>query len=271
MRVTAEELFLSKSGLYGSDRPMDDQTFSHDEDRRNQEDTRPKYMKIRDAIYRKYIAGRPSNSVIPPERKLAEEFKASRVTIRKAIGKLEADNVVYKVQGGGTYTVEPGIVKSLKLTSFSEDIRARGMVPSSRVLLHERAQADREASWRLKVSPGADVYLLRRLRLADGEPMCLEEVTVPLEYVPDIEKQNITGSFYDVLQHKYGLLPVWADQVVSPVVLEPGDVKLLQVAPYSPALKIVRVTFDAKGRRIETTTSLYRGDKYMLHYAVKRD
>lgn len=238
----------------------------------NQDETvRPKYLRIKDEIQAKYVQGQPGNHSIPAERLLAREFGVSRMTVRRAVEKLEAETLVYRIQGGGTYTVEPGIVKSVKLSSFSEDIRARGMSPSSKVLLEEHSQADRNASWHLKISPGTEVFVLRRLRLANGEPMCLEEVTVPSQYVPDIKKLDLSGSFYEVLQRRYRLCPAWADQVVSAIVLEPKDVELLGVAPYSPALKIIRVTYDAKGRRIETSTSIYRGDKYTLHYSARRN
>lgn len=231
---------------------------------------RPRYLQIRDDLYAKYVEGRQADALLPPERTLAEEFGVARATLRKAIDELADEGLVYRIQGGGTYCVGPGIAKSLKLTSFSEDIRARGWTPSSRVLSASVVPAAEAVCWRLRLSPGHRIVEIRRLRLADGEPMCLEVCSLPAELVPGLEERDLKGSLYELLAGEYGLEASWAEQDVVATVLSPEDADMLGVAPFSPALRAERVSFDARSAPIEYAVSTYRADRYTLRYAVRR-
>jgi GntR family transcriptional regulator len=232
---------------------------------------RPKYLQIKESLLTRYIEGQPAGHLLPPERVLAEDFGVTRVTLRRAVDELEADGLVYRVQGGGTYCVGPAIAKSLKLTSFSEDVRARGRKPSSDVLHVGIQPAGEESGLALRLSPGDPIVAIRRLRRADGEPMCLESCALSAESVPGLQDLDLTGSLYELIGSRYGLVASWAEQTVEAKVLSPEDAGLLAVPPFSAALRATRVSYDGRGRAIEHCVTIYRADRYALRFAVKRD
>lgn len=232
---------------------------------------RPKYQQIKASLLADHIDGQPAGHPLPPERVLAQDFGVTRVTLRRAIDELEADGLVYRVQGGGTYCVGPAIAKSLKLTSFSEDIRARGRKPSSVVLHVGLAPAGEEAGRALRLSPSDRVLQIRRLRRADGEPMCLEACALAAASVPGLPDMDLTGSLYELIGREFGLHPSWAEQLVEATVLGPDDARLLAVPPFSAALRATRVSYDPRGRAIEYCVTTYRADRYSMRFAVRRD
>lgn len=230
----------------------------------------PLYRRIKAAIDHAYVEGQPADQPLPSERDLAVEFGATRATVRKAIGELVAQGRLYSIRGGGTFCVGPGIAKTLEFTSFSQDIRDRGQVPSSRLLGVEATRAGEHVARRLGLSPGAEVVELRRLRCSDGEPMCLETASLPRTAVPGLADRDLTGSLYELLEDGYGLDLNWAEQDVAAAVLDPDQARLLGVAPFSAALRIERTTFDRHGRRVEFCATAYRADKFSLRFSVRR-
>jgi GntR family transcriptional regulator len=207
---------------------------------------------------------------LPTERELCDELGVSRLTVRRALQQLSAEGLVYRVQGAGTFVAEPQIRKGNTLTSFSDDMRARGLAPSARLLLAEETVAGADQSWRLDVSPGEPLIHLVRLRLADDVPMCLEGVHVVKRYAPDLLEHAGEASLYDLLAERYRIILTQADQSVTATVLEPQDAQQLGVPPMSPALRVERITRDEQGRRVELARSLYRGDRYAFQMGLQR-
>lgn len=104
---------------------------------------------------------------LPTERELSEELGVSRLTVRRAMEQLSSEGRVYRVQGAGTFVADQSIRKGDNLTSFTEDMLARGLSPSARLLLAEETMAGAHHSWRLGVSPGEPLLHIVRLRLTD--------------------------------------------------------------------------------------------------------
>lgn len=207
---------------------------------------------------------------LPTERELADEFEISRLTVRRALDQLENDGIVYRVQGAGTFVSEGRISKSFELTSFSEDMRARGLNPDSRLLTSEVISAGARIGYLLGLSPAEEVVHLERIRTADAAPMCLENCYLPEPLVPGLVDTLGQKSLYVVLEQEYSLRIDRADQVVRATVLEPPAAKLLQVPAFSPAFLVVRTIYDNRGRPIEHAESLYRGDRYSYELTVQR-
>jgi GntR family transcriptional regulator len=208
--------------------------------------------------------------VLPSERDLAAEFGVSRMTARMAIEELADQGFVYRVQGRGTFIDRPWVSKSLALTSFTEDMLARGLRPSTRVVLCEERPAGAAASRDLRISPAAPVIYMRRVRLADEIPICLETVQLPAELVPGLADVPVTGSLYDLLASRYRIRITHAEQRIRATVLEPEEAELLDAAPVSPALLVERISNDKAGRPVERARSLYRADRYDFRVAVDR-
>lgn len=211
--------------------------------------------------------GLEPHSKLPAERELATEFEVSRLTVRRALDRLVNDGLVYRVQGAGTFVATPRITKSVELTSFSEDMRARGLVPGSSMLVHETTQAGPRLGPMLRISPAAEVYHIRRTRTADGEPMCLEDSFLNSQYVPGLINHMGDKSLYKILEQDYGLRMEWAEQSIRATVLEPDVANILNAPAFSPAFFVARTSYDAKDRAIEYAESIYRGDRY--HYELQ--
>lgn len=207
---------------------------------------------------------------LPSERELVTRFGVSRSTVRQAIGRLQEEGLVYRAQGAGTFVADPATIsKSLALTSFSEDMRSRRLSPDSRLLDLTVVPAGVAVARDLSLSPGARVAHVRRLRLADGLPMCIEEVWLPTERVGELDAGLLSGSLYDVLAAR-GIRPDHADQVISATVVDADQAALLAVAPYSPALRVDRTTYDDAGVAVERAESIYRADRYDFRITVTR-
>ncbi|MFI7447988.1 GntR family transcriptional regulator [Nonomuraea sp. NPDC049714] len=207
---------------------------------------------------------------LPTERSLAEEFSLSRLTVRRVLDELELAGQVYRVQGSGTFVSEPRIAKSVELTSFSADMRARGLAPGSLAVTVERVPAGAEVGYALRISPSEEVLRVRRVRTADGEPICLEDVRLPTALVPDDLGEALHGSLYEELSGRYGLVPHRAEQTITATVLDQDSAQALKAPPFSPAFLVRRTTFDARGRAYERAESLYRGDRYAYELTIYR-
>ena len=222
----------------------------------------PKGQQLREVL-EALIAGLGAGALLPSERTLAERYGLARMTVRKELDRLVAEGAAYRVHGRGTFVAESRIVQSQSLTSFTEDITARGMVPGGRVLVHELIEADEALAAALERPPGAPVVHLRRVRTADAEPIALEWVYLPAEDFPGLERVRLENrSLLALLRERYGVTPGLAHQRVSAVVVGPEDAAVLGARPGDPAFQFRRITRRPSGRVIEYARSLYLGDRY---------
>jgi GntR family transcriptional regulator len=207
---------------------------------------------------------------LPTERELANRLGVNRATVRAALDRLTKDGLVERIQGSGTYVAERPIVKTLELTSFTDDMAARGLHAGSEVLSTEEIEADAHLSAALQVSPGATVHHIKRVRTADGVPMALEETNFVADKLPGLLDEQLTQPLYALIHDKYGIAIEAARQSIRATVLDPEEAKWLHCAPYSPALHVRRTSVDAQGVPIEYATSLYRGDRYEFEVDLSR-
>lgn len=229
-----------------------------------------KYEALGERLGHELIDALRAHDRLPGERELAGRFGVSRMTLRRALDELEVAGRIYRLRGAGTFVAEPTVTKELTLTSFSEDMRARGLEPGSRVLEQRERPAGAEVGRDLGLSPVEPVAFVRRVRLAGRAPMCLEEVVLPARLVGGLLDAPLEGSLYEALRERHGIEIVRADQQIRATVLDPEDAELLEVPPLSPALDVERVAFDQRGRPVERTRSLYRADRYAFHHALTR-
>lgn len=207
---------------------------------------------------------------LPTERELAESFGVTRLTVRRALDQLGYEGRVYRTQGAGTFVSEPRIAKSVELTSFTQDMRARGLVPGSIDTKVEEIAAGAEIGARLALSPRDHVAHISRVRTADGEPMAIENTYIPAKLAPGLAERAIEGSLYQLLTETYHLKVEKAEQSIHATVLDPPLAKQLGVPEFSPAFKVLRVAYDARNRRIEYAESVYRADRYSYDFIIYR-
>lgn len=203
---------------------------------------------------------------IPSERELSARYGVSRMTIRQAIGALTRSGTLYARSGKGTFVADRKIEQPLqRLTSFTEDMRARGLQPSSRLLVAERIGAPLEIADALGLAPGADLVRVSRLRLADGEPLAVETAQLPHARCPGLLSHDLaTRSLYDVLHAEYGITLASARQTIEAALPDDEERALLELPDGVPVLRIRRLTHAAGGPPIEFVRSVYRGDRYQL-------
>jgi GntR family transcriptional regulator len=201
---------------------------------------------------------------LPAERDLAKRMGVARMTIRRAVDRLVADGVVERRHGSGTYVVPGPFVRALALTSFSHDMRERGLEPSSRLLSFSRMPADDAVAGQLRVAPGAQVFRFTRLRLADREPMALETVWIAASTVPALTGADLDDSLYDILFLRYGITVGSAKVTIAPVLPDQTTQRLLEIGSAQACLRLSMVDSDARGRVIMIANCIYRGDTYQL-------
>ncbi|RYG11581.1 MAG: GntR family transcriptional regulator, partial [Caulobacteraceae bacterium] len=161
---------------------------------------------VRDAIEHKVLK---ADQALPAERDLASELSVSRITVRKAFDGLVAEGLLSRRQGAGTF-VAARVEKSFsRLTSFSEDMAARGRKATSSWINRSEGAVTPEEALTLGLSPGTAVYRYQRIRYADGMPMALEYSTVPASCLPSL--MSVEPSLYQALDAN-GLRPTRALQ-----------------------------------------------------------
>jgi GntR family transcriptional regulator len=222
-----------------------------------------KYHAVRDRV-RDLLEDLTVGDALPAERTLATELGVSRMTLRRAIDELVLDGLVVRRQGAGTFVAAPKVARPLAATSFSEDMRRRGLVPSSVTLSVETIHAGAQLARRLEVSPADRILRIVRQRSADGQPMALETLHVPTTIVPELAPADLTGgSFYELLASR-GIQLERAVQTIEPTVTDEGESERLEVPLHSPAFLFERTSRDVDGRVVEFVRSVYRGDRYKL-------
>ena len=220
----------------------------------------PLYRQLENALKQALTASQiKRGAVIPSERVLSQNLDLSRVTVRKAIEGLVSDGILERRQGAKT-VVSSRLEKSLAtMTSFSEDMRSRGLDPGCTWISREISRPSPAEMMALGISGSEKVVRLRRLRTADGMPIAIELATLPARFVP--EPQAIGDSLYEYLETT-GALPVRALQRMQ---AKPGTEEELRLlaAPEDTSLLIMeRRCFLADGQIVEFTQTKYRGDVY---------
>lgn len=225
----------------------------------------PKHVQLRERLAERARTMAPGDA-LPSERVLMEHYGVSRATVRKALDALEVDGVVSRAPGKGTYVSANRVLSTLHLASFTEDMRRRGHVPSTRVLSVERQSPQGAARLHLGDGPA---WRVRRLRLADETMMAFEDSWWSCELAPGLGQQDLTGSLYDLVSRLYGTVVDHAAQTVWAETADATVSKPLQVSPGAALLVFERRSWSGN-RPAEFTTSWYRGDRYAVNINLDR-
>ncbi|MBN6034966.1 GntR family transcriptional regulator [Amycolatopsis sp. 195334CR] len=230
----------------------------------------PKYWALKQHLL-DLLDALPAGSSIPTERALAGEFGVSRTTVRQALADLTVEGRLHRVQGKGTFAAEPKFAQRLQLSSYTEDMRASGREPSSKLLEIDELPAEGELAKLLGIRAGAKVLRMRRLRLADAEPMALETTHLPLGRFRGLRKHvSAGGSLYAVLREQFGVEMERAEETIETALAGPQEAELLGADVGMPMLLLSRHSFAADGKPVEFVRSIYRGDRYKFVTTLNR-
>lgn len=207
---------------------------------------------------------------VPPERELAERYGCSVITIRRALDELAREQRIERTRGRGTFVLAPRVdLDGAGTMSFAEEMRERGLAPETRLVDAREEVAGESAAAALGLPLGAPIYVITRLRLADGLPLILEEASLPAVRFPRLLTSDLaTQSLYAILADRYGVQVVRARETLEPVLLRAHEARMLEVPAGRPALLIEGVAFAAGGKPVEFSRSYVRGDR--TRYSVER-
>lgn len=206
---------------------------------------------------------------LPSERDMAQRFDVARMTLRHAVQALVDEELLERVVGVGTFVARSKMDLTPKLTSYSEEMARRGMRPSARTLAFEQIPATARLARELQLDEGQGVIRLRRLLLADEEPMSVDENFIPAWRVPGILGEGPPSSLYNTLRERYGLIIEWGEDTIEANAATPSIARLLQIDMGAPVLRTERHAFVSQSI-VDYSVSLYRADRYKLRVPLQR-
>jgi GntR family transcriptional regulator len=224
------------------------------------EDRTPLYLQLARNLRDHIASGQiDPGSALPSERDLSEITGMSRVTVRKGIGQLIEEGVLFRKQGSGTFVARRIEAPNSALSGFSDDARSRGEDPGVIWMIKGYASPTEEEASALGIAQSAKVVRLGRVRLSGGEPLAIEHAVVPAEFLPDLEL--LGDSLYQALDLNKAR-PVSGRQKIRASLATPTEAGILCIEEGAEILRIERLTRLANGRAVEFTRSAYRGDRY---------
>jgi GntR family transcriptional regulator len=201
------------------------------------------------------------------ERDMAPRYGVSRSTLRLAIEALESTGHLRRVRGrsGGAFVAERRVERDLThITGLPAYLRRQGFEAGTRVLSARLIEADDETVESLELAPGALVFEIVRIRLADGAPISLERARLPAERFPGLLDHSLRDSIYALIQTAYGVAPGEANERIEIVGASATAARLLDVPRASPLLSVMRVMIDDARRPFELSHDLFRGDRVRI-------
>jgi GntR family transcriptional regulator len=228
----------------------------------------PLYLQVREQL-RDKIASLAAGDLIPTEPALCAAFGVSRITIRKAIDDLVGENLLIRKQGRGTFKAAPKLIHELNsITSWTDQLKALGYTPRTSERSVEEVSVPRQIAGLLQIEASETVTVLRRLRLADNEPITQMVNYIPTKLAPGLGKaMENSESLYQALADRYGLVAAHATDTVTTRAATDMECERLRIEPWAPVLSVMRVAFLDDGTPFEVTTALSRGDRF--EYRVK--
>jgi GntR family transcriptional regulator len=201
-------------------------------------------MQVRDTFIDRILTGQwKSGGVIPSELELARELAVSAGTVRKALDMLEAQHVLARKQGRGTFVNDQSTAALAK--RFDNILSAAGELMSERVVVQgmRTAPTDDETRHRLQLHQGALVSRFRRLHFHEEQAFMVEDVWVPAGLFPDLHTEPEAAESIVNLAQRHGRIAARATERASVRLAEKGDGAVMGVAIGTPLLILDRVVF----------------------------
>lgn len=205
---------------------------------------------------------------LPSERDLAERFGVARMTIRHAMDRLVVEGLIERRQGAGSFVLDHATVRTLRMSSFTDDMTGRGLTPSTRVLRFRRLDATNPLAAHLNVPEGTELLNFVRLRLASQIPIGLETSWLVASRVPGLTSADLEKSLFRLLNDRYNLEVVHATTTIDALVPSERVGELLEIPPNVACLRFRMIENTSDGHPLLVAHCLYRADKYQLHSVV---
>ncbi|MFC7958726.1 MULTISPECIES: GntR family transcriptional regulator [Nocardiaceae] len=228
----------------------------------------PKHEQLRAILLHRCTKELQPGDLMPSERRLMEDYGVSRITVREAIGQLVNEGHLVRVRGKGTFVASRPVQSRLHLASFSEEMRAQGLRPTTVVLFARLEEPSAATVAALGIDDGRKAYHIKRLRLADGEPVSVDDGWYDASVLPGLMEHDLSASIYDAVSVHYDRTIDRAEQTVSATAADTEIATLLGTKRGAPVLYFDRVSFHGD-QPIEHCESWYRCDRYQLSMEVQ--
>jgi GntR family transcriptional regulator len=229
----------------------------------------PKHLQLREILVDLIEGELRAEEAIPSERELSERYGVARMTVRQAVDALVIEGRLFKIAGKGTFVAKPKLDLQIRLTSYSEEMARRGMVPSSKTLVLERIAARGILAREMEVEVGEPIVRLKRLRYADDVPMAVEQTYLVDSRVPGFVDGDPPNSLYQFLADRYGLEPDWGEDSIESIAADPDIAALLEIPVGGPVLHIERHAYTT-GTLLDYSVMHFRADRYKLWVPLSR-
>jgi len=225
----------------------------------------PRYIQIADNLLDQIESGELAPGTrLPPERTLSKLFDVNRLTLRRALSRLEVLGMIIRKHGKGNFVAKPKIERQTRrLVSFTHGMERRGLAPGAKVITLEQRPAEASLAQKFGVPVLTPVYYGHRLRSINQEPVMVEQFWMPVECFPGLEKYDFTNrSTYEIVEEEYGISMTKARNTFEPVTATEYEAELLEIDPGAPLMLVRRLAFDQNERCVEYGKDLYRGDRF---------
>ncbi len=213
----------------------------------------PLYKQVYELLTTRLIEGywKPSDA-LPSEMALADELGVSQGTVRKALNKMVAEQLLERHQGKGTYVAEHSQESSLFRFFRWREPKGESLIPETKVLSSSRRTATQNEQTQLSLPAKSQVVELIRLRSLKGKAVIFEKIIQPLSIFPDIDKEPDTpNSLYTLYQEKFGISIMSVRDELRVAIVPKKYAKHLGLAAGSPILMVERASINIDGRVVE--------------------
>lgn len=209
---------------------------------------------------------------LPSERELSEHFSTTRITLREALGQLEAQGMIYRELRRGWFIAPPRLAYDPLLRShFHAMAEQQGRRAETEVLDARRVILSAALAQQLAMQQGEEVYCIRRLRRIDGRAVLYVEHYLNPRYFPELLNFDLTRSLTTLYQQEYGIRYGRVGFTMLPTPLPALAAPALKVAAGSPALFITRINRDQQDRIIDCDYEYWRYDALYIDVQVREE
>ncbi|MDA0129420.1 phosphonate utilization transcriptional regulator PhnR [Vibrio sp. MarTm2] len=230
------------------------------------------YVKIKDAIVEQIETGMlAAGEKLPSERKLAEAFDTTRVTLREALSLLESEGRIFREDRRGWFISRPTLKLDPSVSiSFRELSNQQSRQGKTQVLVSKSTLANKYASALMALAPFSDIYQIERVRYLEGRPVCYVVHYVQPAMVPNLLEVDFSMSLTQVYRENYGLSYGKTQQRITTTGLQGDIAYALNATVGTPALMIECTNYDEQGRIVDASIEYWRHDAVSIESTITR-
>lgn len=239
----------------------------------NSKGAQPLYIQIKEILFQRISNGiYKTGETIPTELDFQEEFDVSRITVRQAINELVVDGYLTRRRGKGTVVIKKKIEEKLnRVLSFTKEMQEMGITPSTSYAQIERVKSTAVLAKKLNIEVGQEVYLITRIRCADGQPIVFFETYLIGDLKLPLDHEVYFGSMYQVIESTNPVKITKAKEYIGAEVATKTLAERLEISKGDPILTRTRVGYDQNERAIEFTTCYYVAKQYQYYVELDRE